>query len=209
MPAASQICAKTANVRSSTASRTLASPSGISSVQEPRLRPAQVTWEMTRAFSWKAPSARPARNLLRNTSHFSTAEAFHLVDEIAAMHVPVLALTGGDPLTRLDLFPIIEFAARRSVRTSLTLLPTPLLEPAIISQLKACGLLRLGLWLHGSTPALNDSHWGISGLYRRTLDVIGTCHEVQLPEQVNTILSRRNILDLESMIELLTRHDVV
>ena len=124
------------------------------------------------------------------------------------MHVPLLALTGGDPLTRPDLFPIIEFASRRSVRTSLTLLPTPNLEGSIIAELKACGLMRAGFWLHGSTPALNDSYWGVAGLHRRTLDIIGACHEVQLPVQVNTIVSKRNVQDLDSMIELLTRLDV-
>lgn len=124
------------------------------------------------------------------------------------MQVPVLALTGGDPLTRPDLFPIIEFAARRSVRTSLTLQPTPLLAPSVISELKARGLVRVGFWLHGSTPQLNDGHWGGSGLYRRTLDIIGSCHEVQLPVEVNTIVSRRNFHDLDSMIELLIRLDV-
>ena len=124
------------------------------------------------------------------------------------MHVPLLALTGGDPLTRPDLFPIIEFASGHSARTSLTLLPRPNLEAGIIAELKACGLMRIGFWLHGSTPALNDSYWGISGVHRRTLDLIGTCHEVQLPLQVNTIVSRRNFPDLDSMIELLTRLDV-
>ena len=79
------------------------------------------------------------------------------------MHVPLLALTGGDPLTRPDLFPIVEFASRRSVRTSLTLLPTPNLEASIIAELKASGLMRAGLWLHGSTPALNDSYCGLQG----------------------------------------------
>lgn len=59
------------------------------------------------------------------------------------MHVPLLALTGGDPLVRADLFPVIEFALRRSVRTSLTLLPTPLLNAETIVQLKASGLMRV------------------------------------------------------------------
>ena len=124
------------------------------------------------------------------------------------MHVPLLALTGGDPLTRPDLFPIIEFASSRSVRTSLTLLPTPNLEASVIAELKACGLIRAGFWLHGATAVLNDNYWGISGLHRRTLDIIGACHEVQLPVQVNTIVSRRNFQHLDSMIELLTRLDV-
>src|SRR5690348_14430082 len=93
-----------------------------------QLRPLQVTWEMTQACDWKSAPARAAsRSLrsLRDRRQFSTAEAFHLVEEVARMHVPLLALTGGDPLLRPDLFPVIEFASGRSVRTSLTLLPTP------------------------------------------------------------------------------------
>jgi AdoMet-dependent heme synthase len=163
---------------------------------------------MTRVCLWKATTTRSTKGAPREVKYLSTAEAFHLIEDVAAMQVPLLALTGGDPLTRPDLFPIIEFAASRSVRTSLTLLPTPNLEASIIAELKACGLMRAGFWLHGSTPALNDSYWGISGLYRRTLDIIGSCHEVQLPVQVNTIMSQRNLQDLDSMIELLTRLDV-
>jgi radical SAM protein with 4Fe4S-binding SPASM domain len=207
MPTASQLSAETS--KSTDAGRAPVSrTSGIGAAHGLRLRPLQVTWEMTRACGWKPASARPARSAPREANHFSTAEAFHLIEDVAAMHVPLLALTGGDPLTRPDLFPILEFASRRSVRTSLTLLPTPNLEADIIAELKACGLIRVGFWLHGSTPALNDSHWGISGLHRRTLDIIGACHEVQLPVQVNTIVSRWNFQDLDSMIELLTRLDV-
>ena len=124
------------------------------------------------------------------------------------MRVPLLALTGGDPLLRQDLFPIVEYASRRSVRTSLTLLPTPLLDAETIAALKASGLMRVAFWLHGSTAAFDDGYWAVPGAHRRTLDTIGSCHEVQLPVQVNTILARRNFHDIDPMIELLTRLDV-
>ena len=208
MPISSHLSARNSKSGDLGGERTAASPTGIATTPAFQPRPLQVTWEVTSACSWKGTSARPTKTTPRETNHFPTAEAFHLIEDVAAMRVPVLALTGGDPLTRPDLFPIIEFAANRSVRTSLTLLPTPLLETAIISELKACGLMRAGFWLHGSTPQLNDSHWEASGLYRRTLDIIGACHEVQLPVQINTIVSRRNFHDLESMIELLIRLDV-
>jgi len=125
------------------------------------------------------------------------------------MHVPLLVLTGGDPLLRPDLFPVIEFAARRSVRTSLTMLPTSLLDPEVIAELKACGLMRCAFWLHGSTPALDDAYWGVRGSHHRTLQVVEACHEVNLPVQINTILGRRNVHDVDAMIELLTRLDAV
>jgi radical SAM protein with 4Fe4S-binding SPASM domain len=173
-----------------------------------QLRPLQVTWEMTRLCEWKAASTRTAARSPRQREQFSSAEAFHLIEEVAGMHVPLLALTGGDPLQRPDLFPVIEFAAGRSLRTSLTLLPTSLLNSAVIHDLKACGLMRVAFWLNGSTPALHDRYWGVPGLHRKTLDMIGACLEAQLLVQINTTLARRNFHDVHPMIELLTRLDI-
>jgi len=48
----------------------------------------------------------------------------------------------------------------------------------------------------------------MSGLHRRTLEIIEACHEVQLPVQVNTIVARRNLHDIDPMFELLTHLDV-
>lgn len=172
------------------------------------VRPSQVTWEMTRDCEWRATASRTTTRLRRQRPLFSTAEAFHLIEEISEMQVPLLALTGGDPLLRPDLFPVIEFATGRLLRTSLTLLPTPRLDAQLITELKQSGLMRVGLWLHGSTASLDDSYWGITGSHRRVLNAIGACHEVQLPVQINTTMSRRNVQDVDPMIELLTRLDV-
>lgn len=172
------------------------------------LRPVQVTWAMTAVCDWKSVPRRTRMKADRMRDRFSTAEAFHLIDDVASLHVPLLALTGGDPLVRPDLFPVIEFASRRSVRTSLTLLPTPNLNCEAITALKAGGLMRVGFWLHGSTAALDEAYWKIPGTHRRTLDIIGCCHEEQLPVQINTIMARRNFHDIDPMIELLTRLDV-
>jgi AdoMet-dependent heme synthase len=174
-----------------------------------QLRPLQVTWEMTKACDWKASANRSPSRAPRDKREFSTAEAFHLIEEVADMHVPLLVLTGGDPLLRPDLFPIVDFAAKHSVRTSLALLPTPLLDAEIIAELKTRGLMRLAFWMHGSTSSLDDSRWGVPGCHQRTLEAIGSCHDADLPVQINTILSRRNFRDIEPMIELLTRLDVV
>jgi radical SAM protein with 4Fe4S-binding SPASM domain len=174
-----------------------------------RLRPLQITWEMTRACDWKTTPARAARRAIRDKQEFSTAEAFHLIGEVAAMRVPLLALTGGDPLLRPDLLPLVEFAARRSVRTSLTLLPTPMLDAQAIADLKACGLLRVGFWLHASTSAHHDSYTRLPGSHHRTLEVVGLCNEAGLAVQINTIIARRNFHDIDPMIELLTRLDAV
>jgi AdoMet-dependent heme synthase len=167
-----------------------------------------VIWEMTRKCEWRPVSARAPRRNRASREQFSTAEAFHLIEEVADMHVPLLALTGGDPFCRSDLFPVIEFASKHSVRTSLTLLPTPKVDPNVIKELKQTGLMRVGLWLHGSTAVLHDSASGIRQSYRGTLDIVAACHEVQLPVHINTIISRKNMQDVDPMFQLLTRLDV-
>src|SRR5947209_5187015 len=79
------------------------------------LRPLQVTWEITPTRTSKGAHARVSARA-RGKQELSTAEAFHLIDEVAALHVPLLAVTGGDPLARGDLLPILQYASRHSVR---------------------------------------------------------------------------------------------
>jgi radical SAM protein with 4Fe4S-binding SPASM domain len=69
--------------------------------------------------------------------------------------------------------------------------------------------MRVAFWIHGSTAQLDDGSWGIAGAHQRTLNAIGTCHETELPIQINTIMTRKNLYDVEPMIELLTRLDVI
>lgn len=173
------------------------------------LRPLLVIWEMTQACDLKCKHCRANSRMQRHPLELSTAEAFHLIDQIAAMHVPLFVLTGGDPLKRPDLMPIVQYAARRGVRTALTPSATPRLTADAIVELKRSGLMRLALSLDGSTALLHDGFRGVSGSYQRTLDAVRWCHEAGLPVQINTTVSRHNVGDLDNMIELLTSLGVV
>lgn len=172
-------------------------------------RPLLVIWEMTQACDLKCAHCRADSRPKRHPLELSTAEAFHLIDQIAEMKVPLFVLTGGDPLKRPDLQPIVQYACRRGVHTSLTPSTTPLLVREQIFRLKQSGLMRLAISLDGSTPELHDGFRGVPGSYKKGLEAIGWCHEAGLPVQVNTTVSRRNFDDLDNMIELLTSLRVV
>jgi AdoMet-dependent heme synthase len=173
------------------------------------VRPMIVIWEMTQACDQNCAYCRASAQPRRHPLELSTAEAFHLIDQIAEMRVPLFVLSGGDPLKRPDLLPIVQYACRRGVRTSLTPSTTPLLVRDAILDLKKSGLMRLALSLDGSTAELHDTFRGVAGSYQRTLDAVGWCHEAGLPVQVNTTVSRRNFGDLDKMIELLSSLRVV
>src|SRR5258708_39233390 len=84
------------------------------------VRPMIVIWEMTQACDLNCAHCRANAQPKRHALELSTAEAFHLIDQVAEMHVPLFVLTGGDPLKRPDLMAIVQYACRRGVRTSLT-----------------------------------------------------------------------------------------
>jgi AdoMet-dependent heme synthase len=172
-------------------------------------RPMLVIWEMTQACDLKCFHCRANSRPKRHPLELSTAEAFHLIDQIAAMKVPLFVLTGGDPLKRPDLMPIVQYACHRGVHTSLTPSVTPLLVKDVIFRLKEAGLMRLALSLDGSTAVLHEGFRGVPGAYARTLEAVEWCHQAGLPVQINTTVSRRNLDDLDKMIELLESLRVV
>jgi radical SAM protein len=173
------------------------------------VRPLLVIWEMTQACDLKCRHCRASAQPHRHPRELSAAEAFSLVDQVADMRVPMFVLTGGDPLKRSDLHAIIQYARRRSVKTSLTPSATPLLTREAVFELKESGLMRLALSLDGSTAQLHDGFRGVAGSWRRTLDAIEWSHEAKLPVQVGTTVTRHNIHDLDNLVELLSSVKVV
>jgi len=173
------------------------------------VRPLLVIWEMTQACDLKCMHCRASAQPQRHPRELSAAEAFSLVDQVADMRVPMFVLTGGDPLKRSDLHAIIQYARRRSVKTSLTPSATPLLTREAVFELKESGLMRLALSLDGSTAQLHDGFRGVAGSWRRTLDAIEWSHEAKLPVQVGTTVTRHNIHDLDNLVELLSSVKVV
>ena len=170
--------------------------------------PNVVVWESTQACDMKCIQCRVNSRPHRHPLELSTAEAFHLVDQVAKMKVPLFALTGGDPLKRADLLPIVQYASRNGLRTSLTVSTTPLLIRQAIIDLKESGLARAAASLDGSTAQLHDSFRGAPGAFKKTLDAISWCQEAKLPVQINTTITRRNFADLDCMLELLAEKKI-
>jgi radical SAM protein len=171
-------------------------------------RPYIVIWEVTQACDLSCVHCRASAQPKRSPFELSTEEGKRLIDEIAAMEVPVFVLTGGDPIKRPDLFELIEHAAKVGVRVSLTPSATPLLTRDVIHRLKQSGLARLAVSLDGSNAEVHDAFRGMSGSFQRTMKAIEWANEVGLPVQINTTFSRRNVEDFESIAALIERKKI-
>lgn len=166
-------------------------------------RPFLAIWEVTQACDLACVHCRASAQPERHPSELSTEEGKRLVDEVAALRVPVFVLTGGDPIKRPDLFELIAHAREKGVRVSLTPSATPLLTREIIFRLKEAGLARLAVSMDGACAETHDSFRGLSGSFARTLDAVRWANEAGLPAQINTTFSRRNIDEIDSIVALM------
>ncbi len=166
-------------------------------------RPFLAIWGTTQECDFTCEHGRASDQPSRNPGELSTAEGKRLIDEIAAMEVPVFVLTGGDPLKRPDIFDLVQYAASQNVRVSLTSSATPLLTRDSIVRLKKCGLARLAVSLDEPGARIHDACRGLPGSFQSTLDAVRWAREIGLPVQINTTVTRHNLELLDDIIDLL------
>lgn len=166
-------------------------------------RPFIAIWEVTQACDLACVHCRASAQPDRHPMELSTEEGKGLIDQIAALDVPVFVLTGGDPIKRPDLFELIGHARAKGVRVSLTPSATPLLTRDVIVRLKEAGLARLAVSLDGADAESHDAFRGMSGSFERTLNALRWANEIGLPTQVNTTFSRRNIGQIDAIVALM------
>jgi AdoMet-dependent heme synthase len=59
--------------------------------------------------------------------------------------------------------------------------------------------------MDGASAATHDAFRGLSGSFARTLDAVRWANEVGLPVQINTTFSRRNIGEMDAIVELMEK----
>jgi radical SAM protein len=166
-------------------------------------RPFIAIWEVTQACDLSCVHCRASAQPDRHPMELGTEEGKNLIDQIAALKVPVFVLTGGDPIKRPDLFELIGHARQAGVRVSLTPSATPLLAREIVVRLKEAGLARLAVSMDGASAGTHDVFRGMAGSFARTLDAIRWANEIGLPVQINTTFSRRNIAEIDAIVALM------
>ncbi|HUZ96538.1 MAG TPA: TIGR04053 family radical SAM/SPASM domain-containing protein [Edaphobacter sp.] len=166
-------------------------------------RPFIAIWEVTQACDLACVHCRASAQPDRHPMELSTEEGKDLIDQIAALKVPVFVLTGGDPIKRPDLFELIDYARSVEVRVSLTPSATPLLTREVVVRLKTAGLARLAVSMDGASAETHDAFRGMSGSFARTLDAVRWANEIGLPVQINTTFSRRNIAEIDDLVALM------
>lgn len=133
--------------------------------------PLFVSWELTphsNALSFQGAACGP--EALR-AAELSSLEALAVVDELADADLPLLGLTGGEPLLRSDWRRIAERAIARGVAVSLTTNGLAVTERAA-DELAEVGVQSVTVSLDSHLAAVHDRLHGCPGLHLAAVDAI-------------------------------------
>lgn len=161
-----------------------------------------VIWELTRACQLKCLHCRAEAQYKRDPRELTFEEGKKLIDQIYEMNNPMLVFTGGDPLMRPDVFDIAKYAVKKGVRVSMTPSATPNVTKEAIEKAKEVGLSRWAFSLDGHNAEIHDHFRGTAGSFDLTMERIKYLHELEIPIQINTVISRYNVDYLEEMAKL-------
>ncbi|MBT2637961.1 TIGR04053 family radical SAM/SPASM domain-containing protein [Bacillus sp. ISL-45] len=183
--------------------------SGHPAVVDFDVNPYIVIWEVTRACQLKCLHCRADAQNKPDPRELTPEEGINLIDQIFDLGNPMLVFTGGDCMMREDLFDLADYAIKKGMRVSMTPSATDNVTKEKMQRAKEVGLSRWAFSIDGPTPEIHDHFRGTPGSFDLTIEKVKYLNDLNMPLQLNTVISRYNYNHLEQMAELMKELKVV
>ena len=160
-----------------------------------------VAWELTRNCNLNCLHCRASATCVPYKDELTTDECKAIIDGILAFASPTVILTGGEPLLREDIFDIIEYGKVKGLRLVIAVNGTLLTKDKAV-RLKDGGIKRVSLSLDGKDAVSHDTFRGVEGSFDAVMKAAAILKDVDLPFQINTTVTGRNVGDLDAIYDL-------
>lgn len=165
-----------------------------------------VVWNCTRACNLKCRHCYAAAGSPAGEEEMDTRTARDFLEQLAAFHVPVLLLSGGEPLVRPDIFDLMNDAVQKGLRVTLSTNGT-LIDRGTARDLKRIGISYVGISVDGAEEK-HDAFRGQKGAFAAALEGIRNCLAVGQRVGLRFTLSRNNIDQLEEIFYLIREEKI-
>jgi heme d1 biosynthesis radical SAM protein NirJ len=136
----------------------------------------------------------------------STAQVFSVMDDLKAFGVPVLILSGGEPLLRSDIYDIAARAMNEGFYVGLSTNGT-LIDASNTGHIANTGFDYVGISLDGIKDT-HDRFRRMAGAYDRSLAAIRLCRDAGIKVGVRFTVTQDNQHDLPALLDLVERERI-
>jgi radical SAM protein with 4Fe4S-binding SPASM domain len=131
----------------------------------------------------------------------TTTEALALIDDLSALGIPLLIVSGGEPLARDDIWELLPYARKQGMAIALSSNGT-LITPETARRLKESGVEYVGISLDGADRETHEYIRNVPGCFDAALAGLAHCREAGMKTGVRFTATRENVGDFERMIRL-------
>ena len=135
------------------------------------------------------------------SEELSLEEGIRLVDDLAALKIPILIFTGGEPLLSRNFFAYAFHAREIGLRTVISTNGT-LITPEAARLMAEAKIRYVGVSMDSITPQRHDSFRGVAGAWDRALQGMRNARDAGLKTGLRITLTRDNWQDVPALLNL-------
>lgn len=154
-----------------------------------------IAWEITRRCPLACRHCRAGAANRAYSGELATDECLRVLDSVASFAKPMIIWTGGEPMNRPDIVPLVRAATERGLRSVLA--PCGMLvTPEALAALKDAGVMACSFSLDGATEAKHDAFRCVTGAWKAVTRAMDVAAQIEMPFQINCTVSKLNKDDL-------------
>jgi AdoMet-dependent heme synthase len=166
--------------------------------------PRLIFWEVTKGCNLRCIHCRATATELSFTNNLPTTKALNIIKQVSQLSLPILVLSGGEPLFRDDIFELARYARECGLRVALATNGT-LVDKEVAHKIVDAGVRRVSISLDGADAATHDAFRGILGAFEKSLRGLRNLKELGMSVQINMTIARHNAHQLPAVLELARR----
>jgi len=165
-----------------------------------------VIWNLIRRCNLTCKHCYTTSANINFPGELSTAEIYQVMDDLKDFKVPVLILSGGEPLLHPDIFVISRRARKMGFYVALSTNGT-LITAENINQIADIGYQYIGVSLDG-IGATHDKFRQQKGSFAASMAGIHLCRQKDIKAGIRFTLTQDNAQDFPAMLQLVDNEDI-
>jgi radical SAM protein with 4Fe4S-binding SPASM domain len=162
--------------------------------------PFLVVWDVTYACNLKCKHCYANAGKKIN-DELSTEQAKQAIDTLSEASVPIVALSGGEPLVRSDLFELSKYAHEKGIYVAIATNGT-LITKKKAQEMKKANIEFVQISLDGANVETHDNFRGIEGVFDKTIQGIKNAVQEGFFVNVASTATKHNYQEIPKIIDL-------
>ena len=167
-------------------------------------KPRLIFWEVTKGCNLRCIHCRATATELSSINDLPTTKALNIIKQVSQLSLPILVLSGGEPLFRQDIYQLASYARECGLRVALATNGT-LVSKEVAHKIVDAGVRRVSISLDGADAATHDAFRGIPGAFDQAVRGLRNLQELGMSVQINMTIARHNAHQLPAVLDL-ARH---